>query len=94
MPYSSLNLCFAHYGLERDGTYFLRNALRQLDEWLEILSKSLQSGIRDEAILSERILQQDERLKPFSALPKDIQERERYFIANSIRGMVGYLQNA
>ncbi len=93
LPYSSLNLCFAHYGCQSGEADFFRNALNQLDLWLKILKEALKAGISDASILTERLLERDDRLKSFFAMPKDIQERERYFIANSIRGMVGYLQN-
>ncbi len=94
LPYSNLDLCFAHYGWQSGEADFFCNALNQLDLWLKILEEALKAGISDASILTERLLERDDRLKSFFAMPKDIQERERYFIANSIRGMVGYLQGA
>ncbi|MCK9274021.1 MAG: MBL fold metallo-hydrolase [Syntrophales bacterium] len=87
-------LCFAHYGcLRRDqADYIFDAACEQLDIWLDIIERCLRRGIYpvEEHSFAE-ILEKDPWMRSFKMLPPDIQQRERHFIANSIRGMTEYL---
>ena len=87
--------CFAHYGYRRGGgggREIFRSAVNQLDLWLEIVEKHRRRGSEpfEDAVFNE-ILQKDRAMALFDNLPPDIQERERYFSHNSIKGMRNYL---
>ena len=40
----------------------------------------------------EMLLERDPNLRAFSRMPPGAQEREREFMANAVRGFVGYFQ--
>ncbi len=86
------HLCFGHYGYRNDSDWVFTRAREQLDLWIEIVERNLLSGHDDEETIWKELLQKDPQLMAFPHLPPDIQERERYFCKNSIRGMLQYLQ--
>jgi len=90
----ALHLCFAHYGYRRKtGSSLFTAACDQIDLWLEIVETHLSSGDNDffSSVFNE-ILRRDPSMGLFTTLPFDVQERERYFVANSIEGMRKYLE--
>ncbi len=85
------HICLGHHGLRSDGQIFFSAAQSQLDFWMETVKKHVQLGSAyNEQALLEELLGCDPALTLFPKLDKDIQQRERYFCLNSIRGMVGY----
>ena len=92
LPFSAKKLCFAHYGFRGSDETFFAGALGQLDFWITLLREQLRQGVTDENELMGVLLEKDANLRFFSEMPKDIRERERYFILNSIRGMSRYLR--
>lgn len=85
-------ICMGHYGCRRDLADIFSSALRQLENWLDIVkshSDREQTGAED--LIFADLLQKDPGMSRFHDLPRDIQARERYFSFNSIRGMKDYL---
>ncbi len=86
-------LCLGHYGLVENPESFLRQAREQLILWVETAKLEMKTGTGD---LIPRIMQKlilaDKPTAAFNQLEKDIQQREEYFIGNSIKGMLHYLQ--
>jgi len=78
-------LCLGHYGLSEEPEEFLKKAGEQLDLWYETIKAD--GGKRDWAAYFDELRAKDPFLQPFPSLPADIQERERFFIANSIKGI-------
>jgi len=88
---------FAHYGLT-DGTFsWCRRARKQLIVWVELL-RELKAKSEDN--LEERFFSRLMEIDPlygrgrFDELPKDLQERERSFLTNTVNGMLGYINES
>jgi glyoxylase-like metal-dependent hydrolase (beta-lactamase superfamily II) len=84
-------LVFAHYGLVEDGGKYLQIASAQLDLWVRgvAVTTTAPEG-REEAIIAW-LLAHDEHYRHVEQLPEDIRARERYFLGNSLRGMIEYV---
>ena len=87
-------ICFGHYGYYENPRPILEKAREQLVNWVQTVETELGKGEED---LIERIIRSlessDELLNSYSLLEEDIKEREHYFIRNSIKGMVQYVQS-
>lgn len=87
------SLCLGHYGFVEMPNPFLCQAREQLLFWVETVKKEMAAGTDN---LTSRIVQKlkltDRLTAEFNHLEKDIQQREEYFIGNSIKGMLHYLQ--
>ena len=83
-------LCFGHYGASSDPKGALSRARSQLDLWTETVARFLELDPEEleEAVFQE-LLAVDPLFAPFWKLPPDVQTRERYFFANTIKGMRG-----
>ncbi len=88
------HLCFGHYGYRNDPQYVFNQALKQLDLWVETIQQNVKAGIVQEEPILDRLMETDPALAYFCQLPFDIQERERYFCTNSIRGILEYLTSS
>ncbi len=86
------HLCFGHYGHRDDPQRVFSRAFEQLELWMNIISRFADAGSSKEADILEQLLRNDPNLKALSDLPEDIQSRERYFCLNSIKGILGYIQ--
>ncbi len=84
-------ICFAHYGYREDVQPIMRVAQSQLDLWVETIRLAVEKGSTHESVLRE-LLRIDPQLRCFANLPADIQERERYFMRNSIKGIWEYVE--
>jgi glyoxylase-like metal-dependent hydrolase (beta-lactamase superfamily II) len=92
---STLNIshiCFGHYGHRCEVKEVFETALHQLDNWLAIVEKHLRQGSEPfEEKVFANLLENDRGLSYYTALPADIQSREKYFSMNSIKGMREYI---
>lgn len=86
-------ICFAHLGRAASSHTILRRAKDQLFRWKAILAKELAKGKEDlpERCLGE-ILRLDPDLNPYHTMQADEQEREKFFMANAIKGFLEYLE--
>jgi glyoxylase-like metal-dependent hydrolase (beta-lactamase superfamily II) len=86
------HICFAHYGHRQDVKNVFDTAFDQLENWMATVEKHYRAGTEHfEKIVFEELLKNDRGIAHYHALPEDIQEREKYFSLNSIRGMQEYL---
>ncbi len=76
-------VCCGHYGFCRDAATVINLHKGQLSEWKRIIHLCRQSQA---AGILEKLLENDRLLQPFSEFDKSTQEREKYFLANSVRG--------
>ncbi len=85
-------LCLGHHGVRSDPEAFFLSAEWQLEHWLETVRRHMRADApySEENVLDE-LLRTDPLMIDFTALPEDVQQRERYFCLNSLRGMYGYL---
>jgi glyoxylase-like metal-dependent hydrolase (beta-lactamase superfamily II) len=85
-------ICFGHYGMMDNAVSVLENAHEQMKLWLEIIEARRDRGLAlDEGEILEEILLRDPGVRSFHQLEPDIRERETYFMTNSIKGMVGFI---
>jgi glyoxylase-like metal-dependent hydrolase (beta-lactamase superfamily II) len=84
-------LCMGHFGLHQHCEEIMQGAKEQVDRWLDFIARPEQERDSSEEIFT-KLRRQDPLLAPFSELPADIQQREIFFAANSIRGMRAYLK--
>ncbi|MGD2125675.1 MAG: MBL fold metallo-hydrolase [Desulfobacteraceae bacterium] len=87
-----LPICYSHFGEAESSHQMLKRARHQLIRWEGMIREEISSG---ESHLVERcmesLLEKDPELSAFGAMDPDDQERERFFMANSIRGYLGFL---
>lgn len=76
-----------HTGLYADGAGLLRRHREQLLAWERLVAEDPQ---RPAAAWAEEILRRDPLLAGFGAFSPAAQERERYFLGNSLAGVLGW----
>ena len=88
-------VCFGHVGMQTDAGRLLAAHRDQLLRWKEMIQPFFESRQDNEAATLEacrdHLIENDPLLSGFSSLPTSVQERERGFIINSIKGYFGYL---
>jgi len=85
-------ICYGHYGLLEDAVSMLQMAQDQIQLWLTIIKDRKIKGLNlDEEEIFAEILAKDSHLSTFHRLGPNIQKREAYFMKNSIKGMLGFI---
>ena len=85
-------ICYGHYGLLEDAVTMLQMAKKQIRFWLTIIKDRQNKGLNlDEKEIFAEILAKDSHLRTFHRLEPNIQKREAYFIKNSIKGMLEFI---
>lgn len=85
LPSLPKRVCYGHYGWRDETATWLQRGEEQTLRWVDIIS---QHSDEDVEALFERLLEEDPWFAPFRLLPADVQKRERYFVSNSIKGML------
>jgi len=87
-----LTMCYAHFGRAESSHHMLKRERAQLLLWEQIIREET---TRSDPLLPERcmarLLAEDPELKAFQAMSSADQERERFFMGNSIRGYLEFL---
>ncbi len=88
-------LVFAHYGLVEPAMEYLDIGRRQLQLWVrgveEAAARGVDEGMEDR--LFDWLVDHDPVYRRIKQLPPDVFARERYFLKNTMNGMLGYLKN-
>jgi glyoxylase-like metal-dependent hydrolase (beta-lactamase superfamily II) len=86
-------LCYGHFGEAENSREMLGRFRDQLLGWKEIIGRELSDG-EDNLIFRcmASLLINDPELSLFSDMPPEFQDRERFFLTNSINGFIGYLK--
>ncbi len=86
-------LCYAHFGRSPSSHLMLDRFREQLLRWREILERVLRespdAGLEP---CTDRLLECDPELTHFRLMDRATQQRERFFLRNSVRGFVDYLR--
>jgi len=86
-------LCYGHFGASENPTKMLHYNRNQLWLWAETIEEEKKTdpgpGIIDRCMA--RLFAEDPLMAGWHRMAPPVQERERAFIANSIRGFLGYL---
>ena len=88
-----LTMCYAHFGRADSSHHMLKRERAQLLFWERIIREEMAKG---DPLLMERcmakLLAEDQELTAFQAMSSADQDRERFFMGNSIKGYLGFLQ--
>lgn len=86
-------ICYAHFDQARSSHRLLGISREQLILWKEIIHKQVLKGDQE---LLERCMngltEKDPNLKGISRMDHDTLKRERFFMANAIKGFIGYFK--
>ncbi|MBI9091337.1 MAG: MBL fold metallo-hydrolase [Desulfobacterium sp.] len=92
IPLDTAMICYGHYGFREDVKAALKAARGQLLFWVEVVRSQLEKG---EGNLKERIIatlkKEDAAFANMKYLAEDIQQREVYFVGNTLNGMKEYV---
>jgi glyoxylase-like metal-dependent hydrolase (beta-lactamase superfamily II) len=91
------SICYGHFGIQKDAAKMLEIHRNQLLFWEKVIKDEMDHhGSRTENLVAaslERLLKEDPLMETFDQLPSDIQQREIYFLQNSISGYIGWLES-
>lgn len=88
------HICYAHFGEANNSRQMLRRFRAQILRWKDLIGKEMSGGFDDLVTrCMDSLLKEDPDLKAFELMDPDIQKRERFFMANSVRGYIEFLQN-
>lgn len=88
------HICYAHFGDAPNSHQMLKRFRAQILRWKEVIQKEISAGSKDLIMRCiNTLLKEDPDLKAFELMDPDMQDRERFFMANSVRGYIGFLQN-
>lgn len=84
-------ICYAHFGAATGARDMLTFAKEQILFWRDTVLDLLRRGVapEDEELIFRELLERDPFLAAWRQMEPDIQDREREFIGNSIRGFIG-----
>lgn len=89
-----MQICYAHFGKADSSHEMLKRNREQILNWEKIIHRELSSDAND---LIERcvrrLLSEDPELNSFQQLESMAQKRELFFIQNSIKGYLQYLES-
>jgi glyoxylase-like metal-dependent hydrolase (beta-lactamase superfamily II) len=87
-------ICYGHFGINDEAHKMLQKHRNQLLFWETLIRDEIKDcKAKDRiAVCLKRLLKEDPLLAGFDQLRPDIQQREKYFLQNSINGYLGYLE--
>ncbi len=93
MALEDQHICYAHFGDASSSRQMLKRFRAQVLRWQDIVQKEVSAGPKDLVMRCvDRLLEKDPDLRAFEFLAPDTQARERFFMANSVRGYIGFLE--
>jgi len=86
-------LCYGHYGITRRTPDLIRAHRRQILIWRDVVGRQMRQGQGEDFVdrCIERLLAEDDLMAAWDRFTPDVQERERAFLTNSVRGFAEYL---
>jgi len=92
LAHETMPVCYGHFGLAQSSHPLLKRHKEQLRLWERVIEKEISSG--DGALVErclDRLLDMDPELRAFAGMNAAVQEREKFFIRNSVKGYLGFL---
>jgi glyoxylase-like metal-dependent hydrolase (beta-lactamase superfamily II) len=86
-------ICYSHLGLKENAVEMLKRHKEQLYFWEDMIRKETRTYQNENLIsrCAEVLIEKDPLLEGFSDMEEDVKDREKFFLKNSIRGIVGYI---
>lgn len=87
-------ICYAHFGIRKEARRYLLRHRNQLLLWEQVISEKIKDSRPEDLINSclMQLLAQDPELTGYDGLTPAQQKRETFFLINSVKGFVGYLE--
>ncbi len=86
-------LCYGHFGRSENSIEMLGRFRVQLLRWKDMILAELRKGEENIVLrCMTTLLEKDPELSRFGDMAPEFQERERFFLANSIMGFIEYLK--
>jgi glyoxylase-like metal-dependent hydrolase (beta-lactamase superfamily II) len=88
-------ICYAHFGGAERSHRLLRTFRDQLMLWKGIIREITAGRLNDDDLVRrciDTLLERDPNLRAFESMGPDIQERERFFMGNSVKGFIGFFR--
>lgn len=84
-------ICYSHYGLRADAVAMLEIHRTQLCFWETVIREVISHSGADDAVeaCQKKLLKVDGLTAGLLDLPAAVQDREKYFLQNSIKGFIG-----
>ena len=91
-------ICYGHIGLRTDAMQMLQTHRDQLLRWRELITPFIEDDSMEEdramQACCDHLVASDPLLAAFDSLPASVQQRERFFMLNSIKGYWGFLKKS
>lgn len=86
-------ICYAHFGWASSSHHMLDRFRQQIFFWAELVETEKKKG-GDDLVerCVKRLLKEDKNLAAFSIMGADVKARELNFMANAVKGFVGYFE--
>ncbi len=88
-------MCYAHFGLRENAEFLLNLAQDQINLWVQVVNDLLE--MKDQPTFFDQVVSklksEDKHFATIDLLDDNMREKELYFVGNSIKGIIGYLQN-
>jgi len=87
------HICYTHFGEAQSSCRMVRRFRAQVLRWHDMIREEM-SGDSNDVLTRclERLLKEDDDLRAYETMDRDMQEREAFFIINSIKGYIDFLQ--
>jgi len=88
------HICYSHFGDAPNSCQMIERFRAQILRWKEIIQEEMSYGTDD--LLTrcmDHLLEQDPDLAGFRHMNPEMQDREKFFAANSVKGFIGFLQD-
>ena len=94
MALEDQHICYSHCGEAPSSHQMLNRFQAQILRWKVVIEDEI-SASPDHLITRcvDSLLEKDPDLEAFELMDPDTQKRERFFLTNSVRGYIGFLQN-
>jgi len=84
---------YAHFGKAPSSRNMLTRFRKQVLQWYELVRDTCGHQYKDQiSTCVDRLLETDPELAAFNNMETDVQNRERYFIGNSVKGFIDFLR--
>jgi len=91
---SDYMICYAHHGAKDDAVKYLKIAIDQVNLWIQVIDELFENRNAEnffEQIIQE-LLTRDKYFASVNTMDENSRTKELFFIGNSIRGIVDYLE--
>ncbi|MFH1976630.1 MAG: MBL fold metallo-hydrolase [Pseudomonadota bacterium] len=88
-------ICYGHLGLKEDAVKMLNQHKEQLYFWENFIRNEITGLGKDDPVsrCMRLLLEKDPLLAGFADMEEDVQEREKIFLLNSIKGFAGWISS-